>query len=228
MHTEWKGETKVEYEYVPGESVSPDWKGRSVPIPPRWVREKVVLPRKLAPATLARDVEDGYLDSVLPLARTYVSSFPHYRAYGMGPVIVGRSGAGKTWTAAALLNEITLRYAGVYDLSTAWISTFYSIPQLLDARSTGESEKYFFLRNRFHQADLVVVDNLLAAAKVEGGKQAIWSLYDYRDQHQLPTITTIDVTYSDQAKVWDRIEKSFGRYLVHKLRSNSEGLVAWV
>jgi hypothetical protein len=218
------------YEMIEGFKVNPKWNADLVPVTPAWVRDKVVLPRKLQYATFARELSYHYVPEIYETGRRYVSSqkWPFAKAHGHGPVLIGPPGTSKTWAAAAMLNEITLRYSEHYDISTAWISTFWTLPLILDARHFKNEDKFYYLRNKAHDAEIIVVDDLLAAGDVEGGRNFIWSLYEYRNQHQKPTITTVTSKAKDQDDVWRSIEKIFGKFFAVKLKETSAEHITFV
>lgn len=212
----------AKYEFVPGSFVHPAWTDRpSVPIPIQAIRERLHLPARYALATLAPEVKDTYPAGLYDTALEYLRHWPRYSQRGMGPVFVGPTGCGTSWTAAATANEIVARSEGLRDVSCSWLSTFWMLRLMLDHRDGKNFETYQALRTNMLRHQLVVVDDLLGAQNVEGGVGFIHSIYAARYDAGLPTITTITTEATDP---WRQVHNVFGRTFTDRLRATSSGL----
>lgn len=215
------------YEFVPGYVVHPDWTGREkVPIPPQSIRERLRLPARYALATLSPELKDTYSTGLYDTAYEYLRRWPSYLQRGMGPVFVGPTGCGTSWTAAALANEIVTHCGnGSLDVTCSWLSTFWMLRLILDHKDTKNFDAYSTLRNNMLHHKLVVVDDLLGAKSVDGGIPFMHMIYATRYDAGLPTITTISTESSD---VWRDIQNIYGRNFVERLRATSTGLFVQV
>lgn len=213
-----------QYEFVPGSLVHPSWTDRSsVPIPPQSIRERLHLPARYALATLSPDVKDTYPKGLYDTALEYLRHWPRYSQRGMGPVFIGPTGVGTSWTAAAVANEIVTRSDGRQDVSCSWLSTFWMLRLMLDHRDGKNFDTYQALRNNVMRHQLVVIDDLLGAQNLEAGVPFIHSVYAARYDAGLPTITTITTDASDALR---QVQNVFGRTFAQRLQATSSGL--WV
>jgi DNA replication protein DnaC len=212
------------YEYTDGARLQPSWAGRQVPVPPQRVRSRLRLPLKYALATLAPVLAETYNTVFYQTARKYLTNWPTYSAKGLGPLFVGPARSGTSYVAAALSNEIASRsqVKSLADIQMSWLSCFWILRMIQDARDLGRQEMYTSLRDSMLKNDLVVVDDLLAAKEVTGGVQFIHTVYAYRYDHNLPVITTIT---TENNGFWQEVEAIYGKSFVQRLRMTTEGFV---
>lgn len=215
------------YDTVNASLVSKRWAGRvEVPVPPEWVRSRLHLPRKYQYCCLHSDVSAEYGDAVFKTARGFVESFGDELYYGGGVVLAGVSGVGKTWTAAAIANEVMSAYGRTesgtdIQLSVEWLPVSWKLQRLFDYRHFRRQDEYYEFKNRIHRADLLVVDDLLHASDFSQVKEFLFGLYDYRDQHSKPTVTTVNVMSKET--VWDDISAAFSVPFSRRLHDSAEG-----
>jgi len=210
--------TKTPYDLTNGRVIDPEWDDRMVPIPTQEVQERVRLPLSLRYATLAEQVAEQYNPHIYKVARDFVVNYPKYRDKGEGILLAGLPKIGKTWAAAGVLNEVLLRYSNRWDLKTFWMSSFYTLQLILDHKTFRQEDKYFYLRNRAMKADLVVVDHLLGGTGSPEAQQFLWSLYEYRAQHNLPVITTVTIMASDRKDFWKTMKRKVGTFISYRLQ----------
>lgn len=191
----------IEYEYVDGSVIASEYAGHQMPIPPTWVREWAKVPSKVQYACLANELEDFYRGYREPLVN-YVKGWVQHVQYGHGLLIAGPLPSRmRTWMAAAVVNEIVMRFGPRMGLACAWFSIPRGLPLVLDARAR-QSEEYLGMRNRFLNAKLLLVEGLDAVSRLDDGKWFIEMLYDHRYNFQLPTITT--ATGEVEWRYWER------------------------
>jgi DNA replication protein DnaC len=213
------------YEYTDGSHLQGSWAGKQVPVPPQKVRSRLRLPSKYALATLAPVLADTYNPVFYQVARKYLANWPAYSSKGQGPIFVGPARSGSSYVAAALSNEIASRSQAksLADIQMSWLSCFWILRMIQDARDLGRQEMYTSLRDSMLKSDLVVVDDLLAAKEVQGGVGFIHTVYAYRYDHNLPIITTIT---TENNGYWQEVEAIYGKSFVQRLRMTSEGFIA--
>src|SRR3954467_15997804 len=219
--------TRPLYEYTDGCKLRPEWKGTEVPVPPQEIRSRLRLPSKYALATLAPQLAKTFPAIHYQIARKYLTNWPAYRGKGMGPLFVGPARSGTSWVAAALSNEIALRsqIKSLADIQMSWLSCFWILRIIIDARVMGRHVQYPSLRDCMLKKDLVVVDDLLAAKELEGGVSFTHPVYAYRYDHNLPIITTVTTENENFMK---EIETIYGKSFVQRLRMTTEAFVARV
>jgi DNA replication protein DnaC len=214
------------YEYTDGARVSEGLRGQQVPIPTQEIRERLRLPAKYALASLAPEVLDTYNPVYRATVTAYLSAWPSYRARGLGPLLVGGMRTGASYIAAALANEIVTRsmakrYA---DLNVSWLSCFWVLRLIQDARDLSRQDTYPALRDAMYKHDLLVVDDLLAAEHVPGGVPFMHTVYARRYDQNLPTVTTLTVP---DGKNWQReVTRVYGHNFLDRLQLSTSGLVA--
>lgn len=195
-----------------------------LPVPPQELRERLRFPERYRYECLHPSRAEEYNLEYREAALTYLKQFASHHRFGYGPLFAGPARTGTSRIAAALANEIILRYGPPRaDLSAAWLSGFWMLRMILDAKDLGQKEYYSTLRNQMFQISLVVVDDLLSAVEHPGGRALIQTVYAYRWDHQLPTITTV-TTPEAGADVGKLIEKAYGKTFKERLALSSRGL----
>jgi DNA replication protein DnaC len=219
------------YELIHGSEALPDWSDREeVPAPPKWVREHLRLPRRYQYATLANAVADDFNPVILSVARDYVEGYCYgdVAYYGLGALLTGDSGQGKTWAAAAIVNEI-VRTVG-QRVTVEWLPVAWRLQELFDYQRFGRQEEYFDLRKRLFNCDILVVDDLMHASQYAPVKEFLMGLYDYRHQQRKPVITTANaiVPYVDDDFDWSALEEAFNAPFVRRIVGDCSGFIASV
>jgi DNA replication protein DnaC len=215
------------YEYVDGSEFRPEWRGRKIPVPPQEVRERIRLPKKYQLYTLHQDVKEEYPEVFYSAAVDYVKNFASYAKQGVGPVFAGSVRSGTSRIAAATMNQLVTRFVGQSDVTATWLSGFWVLRMIMDARHFNRSDQYTTLRSQVLTSSIVVVDDLIAGSEIEGGRNFIETVYAYRDDHCLPTITTIPLPDA-KADVGRVIEKAYGKKFRERLSLSAKGLFARV
>lgn len=118
------------------------------------------------------------------------------------------------------MNEIVLRSVGRKDITGSWLSGFYVLRMILDAKAMGHKEQYQSMRNAVLGAETLVVDDLLSAARTVEGKIFLETVYAHRADHGLPTITTVTIPDS-KAEVTKLVEKAFGKVFSQRLTAQT-------
>lgn len=209
------------YERIDGSFAVEGWDGIAIPVPPAEVRDRLMLPSRYAYATLHEEVAEPYKKGVLTVCRKYVEQFGDASFYGKWLTLAGTSGAGKTWGAAAVVNEIVMRFAADRQFDVYWLPVAWELPKLFDFRTFQQREEYGQMRRRIMGCDLLVVDDLLHAAEYSMVKEFLFGVYDYRHQHRKPILTTMngDVRPDD----WSVVEQAFNGPFARRLAGNSKG-----
>lgn len=209
----------MEYEWVDGETFRPDLEGRTIPIPPKWVRDRVNLP--FPNATLSAAVEDFYDQKAREILVSYIKDWPSVLQYGKHLVIAGGGNyKARTWAASAVMNEIIMRYGATQDISAGWIGNA-SLAYLMDARGR-KDESYHLIKNKVLRTRLLLVEDPSRNSMDQDVRFFLNALYEYRDDKKLPTITTLPVTVQDDFK---KMKAAMGVYLTELLSTNVDYIV---
>lgn len=208
-----------EYEWLDTSQLDPDNPPRLVPVPPLWVREKVNLPKRFQFASLGKEVKECYPPEIYEASVKFVRDWREALQMGAAPFLVGPQGKSKSYAAAAIASEITLRYSAGVDIQPQWFSQTWYLPILLQYKQTGDST-FFAVLSRYQSSNLLIIDNLLACTRYEGGISLVQSVLEYRWDHCLPTIVTASARVKGN---WSHFIKIFGRSFVHKLLKYSDG-----
>lgn len=212
------------YELVDGrEILGPEAAGMKLPVPPQEIRERVRLPRKYHYDCLHKDRAEEYATSYRDLAIRYVKGFPHYAHFGLGPVFAGPARTGTSKIAAAVSHEILMRYGSAADMTIGWLSGFWTLRMILDAKTLGSKESYVTLRNQMFNHALLVVDDLLSAVDTEGGRNFVETVYAFRADHGLPTVTTI-TTPEAGSDIEALVQKAYGKGFASRLLEQAKNL----
>lgn len=216
----------IEYEVVAGEIISPAWKGKEVPVPPEWVRNYATVTERYKYACLAKELEDYYPTEVREKLVEYVKNWPEIRQLGQDMVIAGNvPHVRRVWTAAAVMNEIIMRFGPRMNLTTSWLSVRSGLSWLLDAKDR-RAEEYVAFRNRALHAKLLLVDNPLLARRGTDGGWFIQALYEHRFEHRLPTISTLPFIWDEDGRA--KTKRILGSDITHYIESNgADYIINW-
>lgn len=205
------------YDVMQGKDLvgSPFEEMESVNVPPHSIRQHFNAPSRFHLASLDRSVEHLFDQSVFDICRKYVQEFQRHRKTGQSLALFGDTGVGKTWAAAAVLNEIVRIWADGGSVTTAWLSVPTDLPKLFQYEAFRKQPEYYALFNRYQQANILVIDDLLhmPAHDFSKTKSFLYALLDYRYMRQRPVIITANakVTKDDWSDIEDVMDGSFVR-----------------
>ncbi len=212
------------YETIDGGRFNLAWAGQQMPVPPQDVRERLRFPAKHQFTCLHKDREQEFNPDFRATALTYLKSFDNAGSRGAGIMFAGPRRTGASSVASALTNEIVLRNMTRRDMTAVWLSCFYVLRMALDAKDLRLTESYSKMRKDFWKADLLVVDDLTASVDLPGGKSFVEGVYAYRDDHNLPTITTVTLPEAG-TNLGDFLNKTIGKTFADRLRESCKGYV---
>lgn len=136
------------------------------------------------------------------IARQYVEKFPEMAKKHQGLLFHGDVGTGKSYTAAAIANELLDRQYSV--VMTSFIKL------LADAGSMKEKEDHF---NAMNSAELLIIDDLGAERGTDYALEQVYNFVDTRYRTGRPLILTTNLSLSDMKletdirynRIYDRI-----------------------
>lgn len=134
--------------------------------------------------------------------RRFVDEWPHDE--GLGLLLVGPVGCGKSHLAAAAIQELLNR--GVFCI-------FQSVPELLRRlRSSfgAEASSSDEMMKALEECELLVLDDLGSERWTAWAEEQIYTLIDYRYRHEMPTVVTTNMTLK-------QLEKSLGTRIMDRL-----------
>jgi DNA replication protein DnaC len=216
-------EQTVGYEEINGGYLRPEWDARMIPVPSRYVRDRAGLPERYQFASLHADLWDEYSPVNLDVATRFVADWPYYQMMGTWVNFFGKSGAGKTHTAAAMVNEIILRHTKKNQFKAVWLPVA-RLGDLFNYRTFGKREEYYTLENDLRTCHLLVVDDLGHAADFPMVREYLFGIYDYRYQRKRPIITTANFRVSPTD--WSEVERAFNEPFARRLRETAQGFNA--
>lgn len=140
----------------------------------------------------------------MDFARKYVDHFPTMRARGMGLLILGDVGTGKTFLAACIANALLQQ--GVSVMMTSFGRILGNMPGI----TSGEQARYL---NSFNRFELLIIDDLGAERDTPYVLEQVYSLIDIRYRSRLPLLITTNLTPDelqnpkrlDKERIYDRI-----------------------
>ena len=110
-------------------------------------------------------------------AKKYVDNFAEFKGDGIGLMFYGNVGNGKTYTAAAIANELIEKFVPVAFVSTA---TYMSL---------GFEDRAWLIENH-RKFDLLIVDDYGVERQTDYGIEQMYNLIDSRYKSGLPMIVT--------------------------------------
>lgn len=146
----------------------------------------------------------AYQSPEIDLARRYVEKFPAMLERGMGLLILGDVGTGKTYLAACIANALLEQ--GVPVLMTSFGRILGNMPAI----TSGEQGRYLDSFNRFQ---LLIIDDLGVERDTPYVLEQAYNLIDNRYRSRLPLIITTNLTPEelrnpqrlDRERIYDRI-----------------------
>jgi hypothetical protein len=215
-------EFPAEYERVDGAEINPRLDARkNVPVPPKWVRDRVSVPHDCEWATLSNELLDFYPPHIRDCLVKYVKDWRVNQRVGDSVLINGpASYRTRIWAAAAVVNEVVMRYSQFGNISTKWINVgMIKRLVMMDKRKDPEYPAYW---NQFLNAGLLLVIDPSRAITYD------WihleTLYENRLEKRLPTITTF--TTPVLQKDWTHVREILGDFITDALAETTKGHIA--
>lgn len=163
------------------------------------------IPDRFAKATL---VEDFHNEELQEAVDDYVERYDSHQKTGQSLVLTGNSGTGKSYTAAAILNDIVTTWGEDYPISGRWFSILYDLQSLMDFRHFHNWDQYSSLIRTVRESSIVVLDDLLHVPDFAQTKHIVMGIIEYRYQYQKPMIITMNAgmatgDFSEVARVFN-------------------------
>lgn len=157
------------------------------------LREMSLMDEKLRNATFSSYIVTPDNEKAFRASKRYVEKFREMYENGQGLLLHGPVGTGKSYTAAAIANELmSLKHSAVM---TSFI-------KLLDGMSgfKSDDEKYIARLNR---AELLVIDDLGAERSTDTTLEKVYNIIDSRYRSRKPLILTTNLTMAQIKKETD-------------------------
>lgn len=198
------------YEYVDGALVHKRMAGRSMPVPPKWVRDAAGTPEMDRYACLSKEIADYYPEDVRNVLVSYVKEYPEVCYYGSTLVIAGNSVTvrRRQWAASAVMNEITMRFGQTMPVDTEWVNYQW-------LRTVAQADtKARAMARMFDIQNLIVLEPQMASL---GSPEAymIQDIFSYRWNKKKPTVVSITMP---QTNAWEDMYESLGPLIPEMLR----------
>lgn len=137
--------------------------------------------------------------------REYAENFAEYKKKGVGMILKGPVGTGKTSLAVAILQEVIQTHGG---------GLFIPMASLLDnllTMSKGERDEYMRFENRVRSTPLLVLDDLGAEYENNWVRTKVDAIITERCNRLLPIIITTNLKAEEimstyQERVYDRLK----------------------
>lgn len=129
-------------------------------------------------------------EKAMDTCRTYADRFPEMREKGLGLILVGNTGSGKTHLAAAIVNSV---------IQQCYSAVFYKAAKLFDFAA----ENHAALPDGCERSSLLVLDDFGASNDTESRKATLQKILDYRIDGMRPTILTTNIPPKEWASRLD-------------------------
>lgn len=147
---------------------------------------------------------DRYGGPEMEKAKRYVNQWERMRTEGIGLLLFGDVGTGKTYLAGCIANALLEQ--GVSVLMTSFSRILGGMP----GSFSGQQNQYI---DSFRQFDLLVIDDLGVERDWEYGFEQMFAVIDSRYRAKLPMIITTNLTLSElqspkvleKRRIYDRI-----------------------
>ena len=139
------------------------------------------------------DNDDGSNEELSKIAKKYADEFHKFRNEGIGLLMYGNVGGGKTFMASAIANELIAK--GVPCSVT-------SFPHLANL----DIQKRQDYINNMNDFDLIVIDDLAVERNTEYMNEMVYTVIDSRYRAKLPIIVTTNLT-GDEIKAATDVNK---------------------
>lgn len=153
----------------------------------------------------------------------YLENFFDYYDQGIGPILMGKSGTGKTHAAATIYN--TINKHSTHTLTTSWHSASKSLNFLLDFKDLRSNTIFDSVLSRLMQDDLIVLDDISTIRNYERIMEYLWIVLDHRYSEQKPTIITANFDTFGYDDIWESIANWYTPAIARRLRENADQFV---
>lgn len=214
------------YEHVPGNEVHPKLANReNVPVPAKQIRAWAQVPEGCAYATLSKEIEDFYPPVVREVCVRYVKDYPHVAYYGSTLLLVGRYSNAKArkWAASAVINEITMRFHEVADVTSRWLGQ-QSVAGTLALRDS-KQDSFLAVRAKLFDTKLLYIHEPQQFEVGSPGGYFLADLFQHRWDRKLPTIVTMSADTTEGMK-WEDLYPILGPHTAEMLRDTCHGYFA--
>ena len=139
--------------------------------------------------------------------RTYAENFAEHKKNGVGMILKGTVGTGKTSLAVAVLREVIRRYGGGYFIPMV------SLMDRLLSMSKGDRDEFERFEKRIRSTPLLVLDDLGAEHESSWVRTKIDAIITERHNRLLPVIITTNLKANEilegyRERVYDRLKNS--------------------
>jgi len=156
------------------------------------------------------------------LALRYLKNFDEHFNKGEAPMLIGRSGTGKSRMAAALLNTITEN--SNVTLETAWLPASEYFNSIIDAKDLRQGDRYSQLVGTGKTADLLVVDDISTLRNYPRLLEWLWIILEHRYSEMMPTIVTANFSITTSSSLWEEIAEHTTIAISRRLYEGSKDL----
>lgn len=186
---------------------------------PPWVRMCEIVPRAFQNACFAPTPQ--WSAELLGLCLQYWGNWPEHRDKGEGITLLGASGSGKSYAAAALANEILHAWGREQHVNIEWVSVPWAISELLDMKHFHMKEEFLSKKWWWYKADLLILDDIfqIPAGNSFNVTAEIIAIYHYRMENLLPTV----ITGNTDGDPWRVFEGVFNAPFARRVRDNCTG-----
>lgn len=175
------------------------------------------IPRRFADASFESYVcQNESQRRIYAALQAYAANFPEHRAQGVGMIMTGGVGTGKTHLAVAIARHVihghkmTAKYASINRVMVAIKSSFHG-----DSDGITQQDVYEILR----QPDLLILDEVGAQQATEFEKLVMFDIVNARYEDVRPTILISNLSIKQVAecvgdRVIDRLRENGGKSFV--------------
>ncbi len=136
----------------------------------------------------------GYNREAMKIARSYREKFTHFQKSGMGLLLWGDVGTGKSFLAGCIANAL------LSDGVSVLMTNFARLLNRLTDLQTGERNSYIDSLNRF---DLLVIDDLGIERNSEFAREQVYSVVDSRYRSAKPLVVTTNLSLQEMKTASD-------------------------
>lgn len=178
------------------------------------------VPPRYETASISRDITAQWNPTNFDTAASFLKGFRGYAAEGKAPLFAGKSGTGKTYSAAAIVNTLLTKMAVPPTVLWAPVAeTFEMLTSLRDYRA----ELYWHFDGLLRSAEILVLDDFAHLRDYPRLRELFWIYVNARHDRRLPTIFTANLNMENG---WAAIDEVFGEPYRRRIQSMTEGLVA--
>lgn len=185
------------------------------------------VPLRYEDAEIHKDNQDGWNQVIHEVASDFLTNYHSYTAQGKAPMFVGKSGAGKTYAAASIINKVQQHHidSNLTELHFAWVPVGECFDRLMSLRDFRE-ESYWKLDYLLKNAEIAVFDDFAYLGEYPRLRELFWLYVNARYDRALPTIFTANLDMTELG--WEALDRTFGEPFRRRIQQMTEGLVAAV